>query len=115
MKKAERLIPGKSLLVINGDTFVDVNLKELVKFHRSRNALVTMAVVKVADDLVFHREALAQLRGLLAKYSKEKGNRLPITAFKELAGISRKYAIPLLEHLDREHVTRRAGDERVIL
>jgi selenocysteine-specific elongation factor len=72
-------------------------------------------LVKVADDLVFHREALAQLRRLLAKYSKEKGNRLPITAFKELAGISRKYAIPLLEHLDREHVTRRAGDERVIL
>jgi selenocysteine-specific elongation factor len=72
-------------------------------------------LVKVADDLVFHREALAQLRLLLAKYSKEKGNRLPITAFKELAGISRKYAIPLLEHLDREHVTRRAGDERVIL
>jgi selenocysteine-specific elongation factor len=72
-------------------------------------------LVKIADDLVFHREALAQLRTLLAKYSKEKGNRLPITAFKELAGISRKYAIPLLEHLDREHVTRRAGDERVIL
>ncbi|MGA8870803.1 MAG: selenocysteine-specific translation elongation factor [Candidatus Acidiferrales bacterium] len=72
-------------------------------------------LVKIADDLVFHREALAQLRGLLVKYSKEKGNRLPITAFKELAGISRKYAIPLLEHLDREHVTRRAGDERVIL
>lgn len=72
-------------------------------------------LVKIADDLVFHRTALAQLRELLAKYSKEKGNRLPITAFKELAGISRKYAIPLLEHLDREHVTRRTGDERVIL
>ena len=27
----------------------------------------------------------------------------------------RKYAIPLLEYLDRERVTRRAGDERVIL
>ncbi|HUA00580.1 MAG TPA: selenocysteine-specific translation elongation factor [Candidatus Aquilonibacter sp.] len=72
-------------------------------------------LVKVADDLVFHRAALAQVRDMLAKYRKEKGNRLPITAFKELAGISRKYAIPLLEHLDREHVTRRTGDERVIL
>jgi selenocysteine-specific elongation factor len=72
-------------------------------------------LVKIADDLVFHHAALTRLRGLLAQYSKEKGNRLPITAFKELAGISRKYAIPLLEHLDREHVTRRAGDERVIL
>ena len=36
-------------------------------------------------------------------------------AFKELTGITRKYAIPLLEYLDREHVTRRVGDERVIL
>jgi selenocysteine-specific elongation factor len=30
-------------------------------------------------------------------------------------GISRKYAIPLLEYLDRTHVTRREGDQRVIL
>jgi selenocysteine-specific elongation factor len=29
--------------------------------------------------------------------------------------VSRKYAIPLLEYLDREHVTRRAGDERILL
>ena len=35
--------------------------------------------------------------------------------FKDLTGVSRKYAIPLLEYLDREHVTRRVGDERVIL
>jgi selenocysteine-specific elongation factor len=38
-----------------------------------------------------------------------------VPAFKELTGISRKYAIPLLEYLDREHLTRRHGDERVIL
>jgi len=72
-------------------------------------------LVKVVEDLVFHRTALARLRELLAQYRKERGDRLPITAFKDLAGISRKYAIPLLEYLDREHVTRRAGDERVIL
>ena len=41
--------------------------------------------------------------------------RLANRGFKELAGITRKYAIPLLEYLDRERVTRRAGDERVIL
>ena len=72
-------------------------------------------LVKVASDLIFHRSALARLRELLAKYRKERGERLPITAFKELTGITRKYAIPLLEHMDREQVTRRAGDERVIL
>jgi selenocysteine-specific elongation factor len=72
-------------------------------------------LVKITNDLVFHRAALSKLHEMLAKYRKERGERLPITAFKELTGITRKYAIPLLEHLDREHVTRRVGDERVIL
>ena len=38
-----------------------------------------------------------------------------MAAFKELSGVSRKYAIPLLEYFDRERLTRRAGDKRVIL
>ncbi len=72
-------------------------------------------LVKVAEDLAFHRTAVERLRGLVSQYKQEKGPRLPIVAFKELTGITRKYAIPLLEYLDREHVTRRVGDERVIL
>ena len=72
-------------------------------------------LVKITEELVFHQLALARLRELLADYKKQRGDRLPIAAFKELTGISRKYAIPLLEHLDRERVTRRLGDERVIL
>jgi selenocysteine-specific elongation factor len=72
-------------------------------------------LVKISSDLVFHRNTLLRLRETVAKYREERGSRLPITVFKELTGITRKYAIPLLEHLDREQVTRRAGDERVIL
>jgi selenocysteine-specific elongation factor len=72
-------------------------------------------LVKISSDLVFHRDTLRRLREMLAKYRIERGARLPITVFKELTGITRKFAIPLLEHLDREQVTRRAGDERVIL
>src|SRR5271163_4540575 len=72
-------------------------------------------LVKISSELVFHSRTLLKLREMLAKYRKERGARLPITVFKELTGITRKYAIPLLEHLDREQVTRRAGDERVIL
>ncbi len=71
-------------------------------------------LARVAEDLIFHRTALEQLRQLLAR-RKEKSNRLNVTVFKELTGLSRKYAIPLLEYLDRERVTRREGDERVIL
>jgi selenocysteine-specific elongation factor len=41
--------------------------------------------------------------------------KMDVSSFIDLTGVSRKYAIPLLEYLDREHVTRRIGDERIIL
>jgi selenocysteine-specific elongation factor len=71
-------------------------------------------LVKLSDELVFHRGALEDLRRTVAGY-KSTSPKLDIAKFKDLAGISRKYAIPLLEYLDRERVTRRVGDERVIL
>jgi selenocysteine-specific elongation factor len=72
-------------------------------------------LVRVTPELIFHRDALAHLRERLAAYKKTKSDRISVPVFKELTGITRKYAIPLLEYLDRERVTRRAGDERVIL
>ena len=45
----------------------------------------------------------------------QPNQRFNVAAFKEWTGISRKYAIPLLEHLDRERITRREGDQRVVL
>lgn len=73
------------------------------------------ALHRVTPDLIFHRQALAELRSKLAGYRETKGERISVPAFKDLTGITRKYAIPLLEYLDRERVTRRQGDERVIL
>ena len=73
------------------------------------------SLVRVSAELIFHRNALAHLREQLLAHKRAKGDRLSVPVFKELAGITRKYAIPLLEYLDRERVTRRAGDERVIL
>jgi selenocysteine-specific elongation factor len=69
---------------------------------------------KVTEDLIFHRWALQQLKELLVR-RKAQSNRINVAAFKEITGLSRKYAIPLLEYLDRERVTRREGDERIIL
>jgi selenocysteine-specific elongation factor len=69
-------------------------------------------LVRVGADLVFHQSAIAHLRQLLAA---RKGERFNVGAFKEWTGISRKYAIPLLEFLDRERITRRDGDDRVAL
>ncbi|MFZ0418757.1 MAG: selenocysteine-specific translation elongation factor [Candidatus Sulfotelmatobacter sp.] len=71
-------------------------------------------LVKVSEDLVFHRSALEELRRQLAAY-KVKSATIDVGKFKELTGVSRKYAIPLLEYLDRERITRRVGDARQIL
>jgi selenocysteine-specific elongation factor len=72
-------------------------------------------LLKISNDVVLHHNAVDRLRKLLAEYKKTRGERLAVADFKELTGISRKYAIPLLEYLDRTGVTRRAGDYRVIL
>jgi selenocysteine-specific elongation factor len=68
------------------------------------------------DTLLFHADALERLKSEVRalKGSGEQA-RVDVAAFKERYGISRKYAIPLLEYLDRERVTRRMGDARVVL
>ena len=75
---------------------------------------VTRVLVKISDDLVFHRDALLDLRKRMSS-EKTKSPKIDVARFKDLTGVSRKYAIPLLEYLDREHVTRRVGNERLIL
>ncbi|HVH86037.1 MAG TPA: selenocysteine-specific translation elongation factor [Terriglobales bacterium] len=71
-------------------------------------------LVKLGDELVFHRAALDQLRRMVIA-EKGKTPKIDVGRFKDLIGVTRKHAIPLLEYLDREHVTRRVGDVREIL
>ena len=73
------------------------------------------SLIRVSPELIFHQEALTHLKERLSAYKTSKGERISVPAFKDLTGITRKYAMPLLEYLDRERVTRRTGDERVIL
>ena len=71
-------------------------------------------LIKISEELVFHQSALMDLRHKIAAL-KTSTPKIDVARFKEMTGVSRKYAIPLLEYLDRERVTRRVGDERVIL
>jgi selenocysteine-specific elongation factor len=73
-------------------------------------------LVRVQGELFFHRAALEDLTKKLRDYAGENAaRRIDVAKFKDLAGVSRKYAIPLLEYLDRQRVTRREGDARIIL
>jgi len=71
-------------------------------------------LVKIAEDLVYQRATLDEIKRRI----KEKfvsGAKLGIADFKDIFGITRKHAIPLLEFLDRERFTRRLGADRVVL
>jgi selenocysteine-specific elongation factor len=69
-------------------------------------------LVRLADGLYVHRDALAGARERIAA---RKGETIDVGHFKELFGLSRKVAIPLLEWFDREGITKRIGDARRVL
>jgi selenocysteine-specific elongation factor len=69
-------------------------------------------LLRINEELVLHASAIERLRQILAP---RRSQHFGVGEFKEWTGISRKYAIPLLEYLDREHITRREGDRRLIL
>jgi selenocysteine-specific elongation factor len=71
-------------------------------------------LVRISDDLVYHRTTLDTIKKQI-KNKFTPGNKFGVADFKELFDITRKHAIPLLEYLDREHFTRRLGNDRVLL
>jgi selenocysteine-specific elongation factor len=70
------------------------------------------ALVRVDEELYLHRTAVDQLRAVL---NAHKPAEFTVSTFKEWTGISRKYAVPLLEYCDRIHLTRRNGDRRIAI
>jgi selenocysteine-specific elongation factor len=71
-------------------------------------------LTKVNETLIVDRAALQKLVDDV-RARKSISPKMGVGEFKELTGLSRKYAVPLLEYLDSQRVTRRVGDERVIL
>jgi selenocysteine-specific elongation factor len=69
-------------------------------------------LVTIGKDLLYHSTAIDRLkRDLTAR----KGQTFSVPDFKDWTGVSRRHAIPLLEYLDRERITRRQGDQRLVL
>ena len=84
---------------------------------RMLKLLVRQKTLVKVDTLLFHDEALKRLKAEVAALKASAGAdaRIDVAAFKEQFGVSRKFAIPLLEYLDRERVTRRIGESRAVL
>ncbi len=69
-------------------------------------------IVRLAEGIYVHRDALVAAR---ERISERSGTMIDVSQFKEYFGLSRKIAIPLLEWMDREGVTKRVGDSRKVL
>jgi selenocysteine-specific elongation factor len=70
-------------------------------------------LVRVKESLYFHAKSLDSIQSRLVELLRERKEIGP-GDIKDLLGISRKYAIPLLEHFDTRGVTRRVGERRVL-
>ncbi len=111
--KAARYQPPKIDEAINASSSkIDSEVaKKLIQLKLKGGELI-----KVTDDLYFAADPIIELTSAIRKYADTSSDRLiDVARFKEIAGVSRKYAIPLLEYFDRERVTVRAGDRRMIL
>jgi len=72
----------------------------------------TGRVVKVTTTLLFHPSVVDDVRSRLLERLDQEGE-LGVPAFKNMIGVTRKYAIPLLEYFDREGTTMRSGNVRI--
>ena len=74
-------------------------------------------LVRIQAEMFMHSKVIEDLKTKLLTYASqhEPDRLIDVPAFKDLAGVSRKYAIPLLAYFDREQPTRRAGEKRLIL
>jgi selenocysteine-specific elongation factor len=73
-------------------------------------------IVKVSEEFYFYKPVIDALAEKLRNFAAASPDRMiDMAKFKDLAGVSRKYAIPLLEYFDRERVTYRRGDVRYII
>ncbi|MBI4337752.1 MAG: selenocysteine-specific translation elongation factor [Chloroflexi bacterium] len=70
--------------------------------------------VKVSDSVVFAAAAYQQMEQRVVQHLQQAGS-ISVAQVRDMFGTSRKYALALLEHLDQRHITRRVGDERVLV
>jgi selenocysteine-specific elongation factor len=86
----------------------EADMRRLITILQRNQSLVRMG----GENLYIHHTAVARLT---AQITALRGTLLDVGRFKQLTGLTRKYAIPLLEYLDRQRITRVQGAQRLIL
>lgn len=70
-------------------------------------------LVKIGNGILFLQETYDEAIVKLVEYLQKHG-RMTASEARDVLGATRKYILPLLEHMDALHITKRIGDERVL-
>jgi len=98
------------------------SIKELMEKFAGQKSLAESVInvmlkegslIKINEDLYFHKEVLTRLREDYKSLLVRDGKATP-ASMKELTGLSRKFIIPLMEYFDITKLTIRAGDHRIL-
>ena len=86
----------------------DKDAKDLLKLLADEGR-----TVRINDSLHFDKDIVEKIRGDLKKHLEAK-KEITMAEFRDLAGTSRKFAVPLMEYCDSQKLTQRIGDKRVL-
>jgi selenocysteine-specific elongation factor len=113
-EKLAQLLEGAGLAPPRADELPDLVGQTPQRTQALLKALVSAGrAARISEELWFGAAPLTHLREKLSAHIKEHGS-IDAQGFKELTGLTRKFAIPLLEYFDREKLTLRIGDKRVL-
>lgn len=112
----EKLTAGRFSPPTAGELIEEV-VRAGVEREHAADLLETLAqegeIVRISGELYLAPEVYRELCAMVTEYLRRHGS-MTAAQFRDLLGTTRKYAIPLLEHLDAARVTRRSGDLRLL-
>lgn len=97
--------------------FTPPRIKELTNQNKASlellDSLVGNSVVRVDEDIVFHIDVFEEAKSKVIRHL-EKNGKITVAEFRDMTGSSRKYAMPILEYLDKTGITKRVEDYRIL-
>ncbi|SHJ76419.1 selenocysteine-specific translation elongation factor [Tepidibacter formicigenes] len=103
---------------LKNDGLTPRNITDIIQdrneYKEVLEALIGDTLIRVSDDLIYHKEYYEKALDMVKKHIKENGS-LTLGNFRDLIGASRKYAMALLDDFDRNKITKRIGDKRVLI
>ena len=89
--------------------------KDIVK-RLFQQLLSSGELIRISPDIVISANIVEGLIEKVRRFAGTSPDRLiDVPKFKDIAGVSRKYAIPLLEYFDQRKITARRGDKRLVI